>query len=388
MNSFEYRNPTKILFGKGKIQKLKENIPAGSTILFAYGGGSIKRNGIYDQAMAELGGYKVIEFSGIEANPRYETLMRAVELSRQEKVDFILAVGGGSVLDAAKFIAISIPYEGGDPWEMLVNRTAGKQKKAVPIGTILTLPATGSEMNGSSVISRDSTREKLSFGSPLVYPAFSILDPVVVKSLPKIQIANGVIDAFSHVLEQYMTYPADAPIQDNFAEGIFRTLIEIGPRVLADPSDETAAGNFMWCCTMALNGLIAQGVPTDWATHMIGHELTALYGIDHAQTLAIIGPNLYRVLFANKKEKLAQYAERVWDIREGDTEAKAGAAIEKTVGFFHSLGVKTRLSEYTADYQDTAGIIQERFTKRNWLALGENGIVTIEKVREIVELSY
>ncbi len=388
MNSFEYRNPTKILFGKGKIQKLKENIPAGSTILFAYGGGSIKRNGIYDQAMAELGGYKVIEFSGIEANPRYETLMRAVELSRQEKVDFILAVGGGSVLDAAKFIAISVPYEGGDPWEMLVNRTAGKQKKAVPIGTILTLPATGSEMNGSSVISRDSTREKLSFGSPLVYPAFSILDPVVVKSLPKIQLANGVIDAFSHVLEQYMTYPADAPIQDNFAEGIFRTLIEIGPRVLADPSDEIAAGNFMWSCTMALNGLIAQGVPTDWATHMIGHELTALYGIDHAQTLAIIGPNLYRVLFANKKEKLAQYAERVWDIREGDTEAKAAAAIEKTVGFFHSLGVKTRLSEYTADYQDTAGIIQERFTRRNWLALGENGIVTIEKVREIVELSY
>ncbi|WP_290797215.1 iron-containing alcohol dehydrogenase [Flavihumibacter sp. UBA7668] len=388
MNSFEYRNPTKILFGKGKIQKLKDNIPENATILFAYGGGSIKKNGIYDQAMAEIGTYKVIEFSGIEANPRYETLMKAVELGRKEKIDFILAVGGGSVLDAAKFIALAIPYEGGDPWEILVNRTAAKQKMAVPIGAILTLPATGSEMNGNSVISRESSREKLSFGSPLVFPAFSILDPAVVSSLPKIQIANGVIDAFSHVLEQYMTYPADAPIQDNFAEGIMRTLIQIGPKILANPSDEISAGNFMWSCTMALNGLIAQGVPTDWATHMIGHELTALYGIDHAQTLAIIGPNLYRVMFSNKKEKLAQYAERVWDIRVGTLEEKATEGIEKTVDFFHSLGVKTKLSEYTADYKQTAGIIQERFTNRNWLALGENGIVTIEKVKEIVEMSY
>jgi NADP-dependent alcohol dehydrogenase len=388
MNSFEYRNPTKILFGKGKIQKLKDNIPANATILFAYGGGSIKKNGIYSQAMAELGEYKVIEFSGIEANPKYETLMNAVELGRKEKIDFILAVGGGSVLDAAKFIALAIPYEGGDPWEILVNRTAAKQKIAIPIGAILTLPATGSEMNGNSVISRESSREKLSFGSPLVFPSFSILDPTVVSSLPKIQIANGVIDAFSHVLEQYMTYPADAPIQDNFAEGIMRTLVEIGPKILDNPSDEISAGNFMWSCTMALNGLIAQGVPTDWATHMIGHELTALYGIDHAQTLAIIGPNLYRVMFANKKEKLAQYAERVWDIREGTLEEKATAGIEKTAGFFQSLGIKTKLSEYTADYKQTAGIIQERFTNRNWLALGENGIVTIEKVKEIVELSY
>ena len=383
MNSFEYRNPTKILFGKGKIQKLKDNIPANATILFAYGGGSIKKNGIYEQAMTELKGYKVIEFSGIEANPRYETCMRAVE-----KVDFILAVGGGSVLDAAKFIAIAIPYEGADPWEMLVNRTAGQQKKAIPIGTILTLPATGSEMNGNAVISRDSTREKLSFGSPLVFPAFSILDPAVVKSLPAIQIANGVIDAYSHVLEQYMTYPADAPIQDAIAEGIFRTLIEIGPKVLGNPADEISAGNFMWACTMALNGLIAQGVPTDWATHMIGHELTALYGIDHAQTLAIIGPNLYRVMFSNKKEKLAQYAERVWGIHQGSIDEKANAAIEKTVHFFQSLGVKTRLSEHTSQYQETAGIIQERFDKRNWKALGENGIITLDRVKEIVEMSY
>ncbi|KYP14166.1 MAG: aldehyde reductase [Flavihumibacter sp. CACIAM 22H1] len=388
MNSFEYRNPTKILFGKGKIQKLKDNIPANATILFAYGGGSIKKNGIYDQAMAELGAYRVIEFSGIEANPKYETLMKAVDLGRKEKIDFILAVGGGSVLDAAKFIALAIPYDAGDPWDMLVNRTAGQQKKAIPIGTILTLPATGSEMNGNSVISRESSREKLSFGSPLVFPAFSILDPTVVSSLPKTQLANGVIDAFSHVLEQYMTYPADAPIQDNFAEGIMRTLIEIGPTIIDNPSDEISAGNFMWSCTMALNGLIAQGVPTDWATHMIGHELTALYGIDHAQTLAIIGPNLYRVMFSDKKEKLAQYATRVWDIREGSTEEKATAAIEKTVAFFHLLGVKTKLSEYTPSYKETAAIIQDRFATRKWTALGENGIVTLDKVKEIVELSY
>lgn len=388
MNSFEYRNPTKILFGKGKIQKLKDNIPANATILFAYGGGSIKKNGVYEQAMQELGSYKVIEFSGIEANPKYETLMKAVELGRREKIDFILAVGGGSVLDAAKFIALAIPYQGGDPWELLVNRTAGKQKHAVPIGTILTLPATGSEMNGNAVISRESTREKLSFGSPLVFPVFSVLDPTVVKTLPLIQIANGVIDAYSHVLEQYMTYPAEAPIQDHFAEGILRTLIEVGPKVVENPADETSAGNFMWACTMALNGLIAQGVPTDWATHMIGHELTALYGIDHAQTLAIIGPNLFRVMFGNKKEKLAQYAERVWDLRTGSTEEKAEAAISKTVAFFQSLGVKTKLSEHTGDYAEAAAIIEDRFRTRNWLALGENGIVTIDKVKEIVELSY
>lgn len=388
MNSFEYRNPTKILFGKGKISQLSKNVPANATILFAYGGGSIKKNGIYDQAMEQLANYRVIEFSGIEANPRYETLMKAVELAREEKIDFILAVGGGSVLDAAKFLALAIPYTGDAPWDMLVQRTAGKQTTAIPIGTILTLPATGSEMNGNAVISRASTREKLSFGSPLVFPTFSILDPTVVKTLPEIQIANGVIDAFSHVLEQYMTYPAQAPIQDNFAEGILRTLIEVGPQVLADPGNETHAGNFMWSCTMALNGLIAQGVPTDWATHMIGHELTALYGIDHAQTLAVIFPSLYRVMFDSKKEKLAQYAERVWDIRSGSTEEKAKAAIEKTEQFFQSLGVKTKLSAYTQDYAQTAETITERFTQRQWMAIGENGIVTVEKVKEIVEGAY
>jgi len=388
MNSFEFRNPTKILFGKGKIAQLKSNIPANASILFVYGGGSIKKNGIYDQAMQELAGFEVTEFGGIEANPRYETLMKAVALGREKKINFILAVGGGSVIDGAKFLALAIPYEAGDPWDMLVQQTAAKQKNVIPIGTKLTLPATGSEMNGSSVISRESTREKLAFGAPSVYPVFSILDPTVVKTLPRIQVVNGVIDSFCHVLEQYMTYPADAPIQDRFAEGILSTLIEIGPKVVENQQDEVLAGNFMWACTQALNGWLSQGVPTDWATHRIGHELTALYGIDHAQTLAIIGPNLYRVMFTHKKDKLAQFAERVWGIKEGSTEEKAKAAIEKTAEFFRSLGVKTKLSEYTPDYQQTADIIYNRFKTRNWLGLGENGIVTIDKVKEIVELSY
>jgi NADP-dependent alcohol dehydrogenase len=388
MDKFTFYNPTKIVFGVDTIATLPEHLPAGANIMLLYGGGSIKQNGIYEQVKQVLANFTHTEFSGVEPNPKYETLMRAVELGRAEKINFILAVGGGSVLDAAKFIAMAIPYPKGDPWEVLVKRIGSTIKEAVPIGTILTLPATGSEMNPNSVISRESTREKLSFASPACYPVFSILDPAVVRSIPHRQIANGIVDAYTHVMEQYLTYPADAPLQDRFAESILQTLIEEGPKVLANPNDAVAAGNFMWCTTMALNGLIGKGVPNDWATHMIGHELTALFNIDHARTLAIIAPNLYRVLFAFKKEKLVQYAARVWNITEGSEEERAQAAISRTVEFFHSLGIQTRLSDYTSDYAGTAEEIVSRFTRRNWLKLGENGNVTIERVKEIVEMSY
>lgn len=388
MNRFTFHNPTKIIFGEGAIQQLPKYLPANQKTLLLYGGGSIKKNGIYDHVVNVLKQGEYVEFGGIEPNPRYETIMKAVELSRKEGVDFILAVGGGSVIDAAKFMALAIHYKQGDPWEILVNKTAKSIENVVPLATILTLPATGSEMNMYSVISRDSTKEKLSFGAPSCYPVFSILDPTVVKSIPSNQIANGITDAYTHVLEQYLTYPADAPIQDRFAESILKTLIEEGPKVMKDPGNPVAAGNFMWSATMALNGIISAGVPTDWATHAIGHELTALYGIDHARTLAIIAPNLYQSVFNAKKEKLAQYATRVWDVTVGSNDDKARIAIEKTVGFFHSLGIKTQLSAYTTDYKGTSDEIVRRFKEREIEALGENNLITLDKVKEIVERSY
>ena len=385
MLNFDFQNPTKIIFGKGQIATIAKEIPTDATILMTYGGGSIKTNGVYEQVTKALAGRKVIEFSGIEPNPSYETLMKAVEIMRAEKVDFVLAVGGGSVIDGTKFLVAAVDYEG-DPWEILTKPV--RTTKAMPFGTVLTLPATGTEMNSGAVITRKSTHEKLGMGGPGLFPKFSVLDPEVIKSIPKTQLVNGIVDAYTHVLEQYLTYPAGALLQDRFAESILQTLVEVAPKIIADPSDYQAAANFMWSCTMALNGLIQKGVPTDWATHAIGHELTALYNIDHARTLAIIFPNLYKVRFENKKEKLAQYGQRIWNITEGTLEERANAAIDRTVAFLHELGVKTRLSEYTDDYAKSADFIEKRFTERGWKALGERKDITPAIVKEIVELSY
>ncbi|MDI9881691.1 iron-containing alcohol dehydrogenase [Flectobacillus longus] len=385
MLNFELQNPTKILFGKGQIATIAKEIPANARVLMTYGGGSIKTNGVYEQVIEALKGHEVVEFSGIEPNPTYETLMKAVEIIRAQKLDYVLAVGGGSVIDGTKFIVAAVDFEG-EPWDILAKSI--RTTKAMPFGTVLTLPATGSEMNSGAVVTRIVTQEKLSMGGPGLFPKFSVLDPEVIKSIPERQLRNGIVDAYTHVLEQYMTYPANAWLQDRFAESILQTLIEVAPKILADPSNYEAAANFMWSCTMALNGLIQKGVPTDWATHMIGHELTALYNIDHAMTLAIIFPNLYRNRFDNKKEKLAQYGERVWNITEGTTEEKAHAAIERTVAWLHELGVKTRLSEYTSDYAHTGEFIEKRFTERGWKGLGERRDITPTIVKEIVEMSY
>ncbi|MET3125070.1 NADP-dependent alcohol dehydrogenase [Arcicella rosea] len=385
MLNFDFQNPTKIIFGKGQIATIAKEIPTDATILMTYGGGSIKTNGVYEQVTKALEGRKIIEFAGIEPNPSYETLMKAVAIMRAEKVDFVLAVGGGSVIDGTKFLVAAVDYDG-DPWEILTKPV--RTTKAMPFGTILTLPATGTEMNSGAVITRQSTHEKLGMGGPGLFPKFSVLDPEVIKSIPKTQLVNGIVDAYTHVLEQYLTYPAGALLQDRFAESILQTLVEVAPKIIADPSDYQAAANFMWSCTMALNGLIQKGVPTDWATHAIGHELTALYNIDHARTLAIIFPNLYKVRFENKKDKLAQYGQRIWNITEGTLEEKANAAIDRTVAFLHELGVKTRLSEYTDDYAKSAEFIEKRFTERGWKALGERKDITPAIVKEIVELSY
>lgn len=380
MQNFTFHNPVKILFGEGQIAQIAREIPADARILVTYGGGSIKANGVYDQVMQALSGRDVREFGGIEPNPRYETLMRAVSLVREEKVDFLLAVGGGSVLDGTKFIAAAAPFAG-EPWTILSERA--QVASALPIGAVLTLPATGSEMNGFSVVSREETKEKLGFFSPLVYPRFSVLDPTTTYSLPPRQIGNGVVDAFVHTIEQYLTYPANAPLQDRFAEGVLLTLIEEGPKTLANPTDYQARANVMWCATMALNGLIGVGVPQDWATHGIGHELTALFGLDHAQTLAVVLPSLLSVQKAGKLEKLAQYAERVWDIHQGTPEQKAELAIVSTRAFFEAMGVKTRLSEYGVP-ADGLAAVTERLAARGPIALGERGDIDGEKVRAIL----
>lgn len=387
MLNFELYNPVKLIFGKGEIEKLSTLIPKESKVLIAYGGGSIFKNGIYDQVKTALQGFDVVEFGGIEANPYYETLMKAVEIIREQKIDFILAVGGGSVIDGVKFISAAVHFQG-NPMDILHQRILFKEgADVVPFGTVLTLPATGSEMNSGSVISIKATQEKRDFGGSAMFPKFSICDPTVIASLPKRQLQNGVIDAYVHVLEQYLTYPHKGYLQDRIAESILQTLIEVGPQVVENPTDYTLASNFMWSCTMALNGLIQKGVPSDWATHMIGHELTALYNIDHARTLAIIGPNLFRVLFETKKEKLAQYGKRVFQLT-GTEEEIARQAIEATVAFYHTMGMKTKISENAANIENTADFIVNRFEERGWKALGERQNLTLDKLREIVELSY
>jgi NADP-dependent alcohol dehydrogenase len=386
MNNFEFKNPTKIIFGKDSIKKLESEIPNDAKVLLLYGGGSIKKNGIYENVKTALSKVTVVEFGGIPANPEYSVLMDALKVIKDEKITYLLAVGGGSVIDGTKFLSSAALYEGDTPWDILSEKI--KTEKGMPFGTVLTLPATGSEMNSGAVITRKETKEKLSMGGPGLFPVFSILDPQVITSIPQRQLANGLTDAFTHVLEQYMTYPNGALLQDRFAESILQTIIEVAPKVLKDPTDYNAASNFMWSCTMALNGLIQKGVPTDWAIHGMGHELTALFGIDHARTLAVLAPSHYKFNFETKKEKLAQYAERVWNITEGSLEEKAHAAIDKTEAFFHELGIDTKLSDYTKEYEGTAEEIAKRFTKRGWLGLGEHQSLSPDKIEKIVKMAY
>ena len=388
MLNFELYNPVNYVFGKGQIEKLTDLVPSNTKILLAYGGGSIFKNGVYEQVKAALPNHDIVEFGGIEPNPRFETLMKAVEIIRAEKIGFILAVGGGSVIDGVKFISAAVNFEG-DEADILKKRILFKDaSKVIPFGTVLTLPATGSEMNSGAVVTIEATQEKLTLGGSALFPVFSIVDPTVITSLPKRQLQNGVVDAFTHVMEQYLTYTHDALLQDRISESILQTLIEIGPDVVENPNDYKLASNFVWSATMALNGLIQKGVPSDWATHMIGHELTALYEIDHARTLAIIGPNLYRVMFDTKKDKLAQYGQRVWNIQGNSTEEIAEKAIEKTVEFFHKMGMKTKISENAENIEKTADFIVNRFEERGWKAMGEKQNITLEKVRAIVEMSY
>lgn len=381
MINFQFYNPVKIIFGKGQIAELTNEVPLDSRIMLTYGGGSIFKNGVYDQVVAALKGYKIVEFGGIEPNPSYETLMKAVEIGRKENVDFLLAVGGGSVIDGTKFIAAAIPSTG-DEWEVIVHQN--DYTSALPIGTVLTIPATGSEMNSFAVISRKDSQEKVGMGNPLLFPKFSILDPQTTFSLPQRQIANGIADAFTHAIEQYMTYPVHAVTTDVMAEAVMLTLTEEGPKMMENPSDYDAAANVMWAATIALNGLLSTGVPTDWATHQIAVELTALHGIDHARTLATIMPHLLEMKKESKREKLIQYARHVWHLRDSD-DALVEAAIQKTTGFYESLGLPTKISAYGLGHETIDKIIERLEAKgENY---GEHSDITPAIVRQILERS-
>jgi NADP-dependent alcohol dehydrogenase len=379
MKNFSYYNPVKIIFGKQTIAKLSKEIPENSKVLMIYGGGSIKKNGVYEQVTSALKGFTILEFNGIEPNPHYETCMKAVEVIRKENINFLLAVGGGSVLDATKFISAATYFEG-DAWDITSKKAP--ISKAVPLGAVLTLPATGSEMNCNGVITKVATHEKFSFSLPLTYPKFSILDPETTYSLPERQVANGIVDAFVHVMEQYLTFPQDAPLQDYFSESIVKVLVEEGPKALTNPKDYNVRANIMWAATMALNGLFAKGVDEDWATHSIGHELTAFYGIDHGQTLAIVLPGTMSVLRKEKEAKIIQLGERVFGISQGTNDEKVSKTINAVDNFFRSLGVKTKLSEYGLEKKDLEPIVK-RFYERQW-KLGENAIATPEKIELIL----
>jgi NADP-dependent alcohol dehydrogenase len=381
MLNFTFHNPTRIHFGEKQISVITKEIPSNAKVLIVYGGGSIKKNGVYQQVISALAAHTHYEFSGVEPNPTYDTLMKAQVLIKAHDIDYLLAVGGGSVVDGVKFIAAAALYQGDDPWDIVSkNRTI---KQALPIGVVLTLPATGSESNIGSVITREGN--KLPFSSPCVRPAFAVLDPTVTLSLSNRQISTGVIDAFIHIIEQYLTYDVDGKVQDRFAEGLLQTLIEEGPKALAEQSKDNinVRANIMWSATMALNGLIGSGVPQDWATHLIGHELTGAYGIDHARTLSIVLPAVMKVRRDAKRGKLLQYAQRVWHINEGTEDQQIDQAIALTEQFFERMEVPTRLSHVNVTESDIEGLI-DKLERHGMTKLGERGDINLAISREIL----
>ena len=382
MLNFEFHNPTKIVFGADTIAQLSTLVPPAARVLILTGGASAEKNGTMAQVRAALGERSVHQFTGIEPNPSFETLMRAVEQIRRDDIDFLLAVGGGSVIDGTKFVAAAAQYQG-DAWEIMLSG-GEKVTSALPFGAVLTLPATGSEMNNGAVVTLKATHDKLAFRSAHVFPQFSVLDPTRTYTLPAKQVANGIADAFVHTIEQYLTYPVGALAQDRFAEGLLQTLVEIAPQALAAPEDYATRSNLMWTATLALNGLIGAGVPQDWATHMIGHELTALYDIDHARTLAVVLPALLDVQRDNKREKLLQYGQRVWGIDSGSEAQRIDATIAATRIFFESLGIPTRLSGYQLGQAAVEAVI-DQLGVHGMTALGEHNDIDLATSRRILE---
>lgn len=384
MLSLDFYNPTRIILGKGRIAELDRHIAADARVLVLYGGGSVERNGTLDEVRQAMGGRHVQYFSGIEPNPAYETLMQAVELIRREQLDYLLAVGGGSVIDGTKFVAAAVNFAG-DPWQILLN--GGENvTEALPLASVLTLPATGSEMNNGAVVTRLADKAKLPMHSDLVFPQFSVLDPTKTFSLPARQVGNGVVDSFVHVIEQYLTVAGNNPLQDRFAEGLLQTLVEIGEQAVSETDNEEVRANLMWVACLALNGLIGAGVPQDWSTHLLGHELTALYGLDHAQTLAVVLPAMLQVRRDAKRDKLLQYAARVWQATSGSEEQRIDEAIRRTRAFFEAVGVPTRLADYGLDAACIEPVLQQ-LEAHGMTTLGEHGDITPEVCRQVLELA-
>lgn len=387
MNNFEFYNPTRIIFGEGSIAKIKKLIPRKARVLMLYGGGSIKKNSVYLQVADALRKHVLFEFAGIEPNPDYATLMKAVKSVKKNKIDFLLAVGGGSVIDGAKFVSVAARYKGEDPWDIIAQGLGSTIKKALPLGVVLTLPATGSEMNRNSVISNRAKGQKRSFGSEKVFPKFSILDPKVTYSLPKEQVRNGLVDAYVHILEQYMTYPVGAVVQDRQAEALLLAIHEIAlPALETDPPDYKARANYMWVCTNALNHLIGVGVPQDWSTHGIGHALTALYGLAHAESLAVVLPWLLWYKREQKQEKLLQYGYRVLDQKMQKYSERVDRTIETMAAFFQSLGMPTTLTAYGLDPDKVAEEVQA-YLEAEGFTRGEHRDITALEAGEILRLS-
>lgn len=382
MNNFEFYCPTKVVFGKGSIAKLSELIDKNKKVLMVYGGGSIKKNGVYDQVKEALKNHNVLEFSGIEPNPTYETCMKAVEIVRNENIDFLLAVGGGSTLDGTKFIAAASKYKGDEPYELASKELPFDE--ALPLGSVMTLPATGSEMNQAAVISRTSTQEKFAIRNEKLYPQFSIIDPETTYSLPIQQVRNGIVDTFIHVMELYATYDVNTPLQDAWALGLIKTLVQEAPKVLKNNTDYDAKANICWCATCGLNYWLALGTVQDWSTHRIGHELTAFYGLAHGQSLAVVLPRLWTERKQAKSQKLAKLAREVFGCAEIDDLNASDCAIQKTEEFFNSLGMQTKLSDYNVDPLEAAQKVKERFEQRETL-LGEDLKVTPDMVYDILK---
>ncbi len=377
MNNFVFQNPTKLIFGKGEIARLSKELPKGKRILVTFGGGSVKTNGVYDQVKAALEGFDHLEFWGIEPNPKVETLRKAVEICKREDVGFLLAVGGGSTLDGTKLIAAAAKIEA-DAWELVCNPKL--YEGTLPFASVMTLPATGSEMNRGAVISNVATGEKYAFYN--TFPVFSILDPEATFSLPKFQVACGLADTFVHVMEQYLTIAECSPLMDRWAEGVVQTVVEVAPRALADQKEYDAMATYMLSATMGLNGFVAMGVPQDWATHMIGHEITALKGVTHGQTLVVVLPGVMNVMREQKGAKIVQFGERVWGIKGGSVDERIDRTIAATEEFFRSLGLATRLSELSIG-EDVVEEIVRRFRERGTL-LGENSNIDYRLVEQIL----
>lgn len=382
MQSFTYSNPVKVVFGEDAIENLRKLLPRSEKIMLTMGTGSIRKNGVYDRVRQALGNREIVELSGIAPNPEYTTCMEAVSIAKNAEVGFFLAVGGGSVLDATKFIASAVPYKGKDPWDILEKGVP--VLRALPIGCVLTLPATGSEVNGNAVISRRDKGQKLAFSSPLVMPQFSLLDPATTLTLSERQTANGIVDAFVHVMEQYLTYDVGTPLQDRQAEAILKTLVEVAPKVRSDPDNLEHRGTVMWCASNALNGLLGCATVQDWSTHMIGHELTALHGLDHAQTLAVVLPAVMKHQRVQKGQKIVQYGRRVWHLTGLSAEETIDRTIEKTVDFFETVGCPTRLSDYDLTVEACLPAA-DKLAERG-LVIGERQDIGTEEVKAILAL--